>query len=165
MDNPRAVFLMQQTYATLFSLANKLQIKGDQYLVKITARQMLAMIAIVHLPEGEATLNHIARKLGTSKQNVKQLVTLMEKNGYLATTPNRRDKRAVNIIITPAGNQVLFENAEPGQKFFDDLFHEFSPEEMEVLWSLLKKLYRFDGDVQDGFEEEIEYKQTFQGGI
>ncbi len=32
MKNPRRFFLMQQTYATLFSLANKLQVKGDRVL-------------------------------------------------------------------------------------------------------------------------------------
>lgn len=30
---------------------------------------------------------------------------------------------------------------------------------MEILWLLLKKLYRFDGEVQDGFEEEA-YLET-----
>jgi LuxR family maltose regulon positive regulatory protein len=36
-----------------------------------------------------------------------------------------------------------------------DLFKDFTIEEIEVLWSLLKKLYRFDGEEQSGFEEEI----------
>jgi hypothetical protein len=31
-------------------------------------------------------------------------------------------------------------------------------EEMETLWNLLKKLYRFDGEEQDGFEENIDLK-------
>jgi hypothetical protein len=30
---------------------------------------------------------------------------------------------------------------------------------MEILWLLLKKLYRFDGEVQDGFEEDA-YLET-----
>jgi hypothetical protein len=36
-------------------------------------------------------------------------------------------------------------------------------EEMEILWSLLKKLYRFDGVEQAGFEEEIDYKPINKG--
>jgi DNA-binding MarR family transcriptional regulator len=157
MDNPRTIFLMQQTYATLFSLANKVQVKGDQYQNKLTSRQLMAMIAIIHLPEGETTLNNIARKLGTTKQSVKQLITLMENHGYLVTVPSQQDKRAVNIQITQTGNQVLVEGFELGMEFFADLFQDFTLEEMETLWSLLKKLYRFDGEEQDGFEEEIAY--------
>lgn len=74
---------MQQTYATLFSLANKVQVKGDQSLELLTSRQHMAMVAIAHLPEDETTLNNIARKLGTTKQSVKQLITIMEKRGML----------------------------------------------------------------------------------
>jgi DNA-binding MarR family transcriptional regulator len=158
MDDSRTVFLMRQTYATLFSLANKIQVKGDQYLKHLTARQMMTMLAIIHLPEGEASLNHIARKLGTTKQSVKQLVALIENNGYLVVTPSQRDKRAVNVTITARGNRALFEDNERGMKFFHDLFREFTPQELEVLWSLLKKLYRFDGEEQDGFEEEINHQ-------
>jgi DNA-binding MarR family transcriptional regulator len=157
MENQRTIFLMQQTSATLFSLANKLQVKGDQYLKHLTSRQMMTMIAIIHLPEGDATLNKIAKKLGTTKQSANQLVSLMEKKGYVSVVPHLRDKRAVNVSITPAGNRALAETYEPGMRFFHALFHEFTPEEMETLWSLLKKLYRFDGQEQDGFEEEVNY--------
>lgn len=54
---------MQQTYATLFSIANKLQIQGDIYYEKLSARQVMALLAVFHLPENETTLNNIARKL------------------------------------------------------------------------------------------------------
>lgn len=43
----------------------------------------MTMVAIAHLPEGKATFNNIARKLGTTKQNVKQIITAMEKKGYI----------------------------------------------------------------------------------
>lgn len=81
MEYTQVTFLMQQTYATLFSLANKLQVKGDQFLKHFTSRQLMAMIAIGHLPEGEASLNNIARMLGSTKQTVKQLIMLIEANG------------------------------------------------------------------------------------
>lgn len=155
MDNHREIFLMQQTYATLFSLANKLQVKGDKYLENLTSRQFMAMLAIAHLQEDETTLNNIARKLGTTKQSVKQLITIIENKGYVITIPSQKDKRAVNVKITESGKRVMLECGERGLKFFANLFKDFTTEEMEILWGLLKKLYRFDGEQQDGFEEEI----------
>jgi DNA-binding MarR family transcriptional regulator len=157
MENPRKVFLIQQTYATLFSLANKLQVRGDQYMQRLTSRQFMAMLAIIHLPEDNASLNNIARMLGVTKQNVKQLITIIERKGYVITEPNQRDRRAVNIKITEAGRQVMIEGNTMGMKFFADLFNGFTIEELEVLWGLLKKLYRFDGEEQAGFEEEIAF--------
>ncbi|BFH62083.1 MarR family winged helix-turn-helix transcriptional regulator [Paenibacillus azoreducens] len=154
MDILREIFLMQQTYATLFSLTNKLQIHGDEYLERLTARQFMAMTAIGHLPENETTLNNIARKLGTSKQSAKQLITIIEKKGYVMIVPSPQDKRAVNVKITDAGKKVLLESAEKGLFFLEEVFKHFTPEEMESLWNLLKKLYQYDGEEQDGFEEE-----------
>jgi len=154
METPQSIFLMQQTYATLFSLANKLQVKGDEYLKHLTSRQLMTLIAIIHLPQGDASLNNIARKLGTTKQSIKQVVSIIEEKGFVATIPSEHDKRAVNIVLTEAGKQALIEDGELGLQLFNDLFHEFTPEEMETLWNLLKKLYRFDGETQDGFEEE-----------
>ena len=154
MDSYREIFLMQQTYATLFSLANKLQVQGDKYYDKLTSRQYMTMIAIAHLPEDETTLNNIARKLGTTKQSVKQLITIIEDKGYVITVPSQKDKRAVNVKFTESAKQVLIESSEIGLHFMTDIFKDFSTEEMETLWSSLKKLYHFDGEEQDGFEEE-----------
>ena len=164
MDNYRELFLMQQTYATLFSLLNKLQIKGDKYLGSLTSRQLMAMIAIIHLPEEETTLNNIARKLGNTKQSVKQLITILENKGYVMSLPSQQDKRAVNVIITDSGKRATMECSEKGIYFFLDLFNDFTMEEMELLWGFLKKLYRFDGEEQDGFEEEANLGMTEDQG-
>ena len=157
MDDYKELFLIQQIYATLFSLTNKLQIKGDEYCEHLTSRQLMAMVAIIHLPENETTLNNIARKLGTTKQSVKQLITIMENKGYVLTVPSQYDKRAVNVKITESGTNAARVCAEKSMSFFANLSKDFSIEEMEILWTLLKKLYRFDGEEQDGFEENAEF--------
>ncbi|WP_297422376.1 MarR family transcriptional regulator [Clostridium sp.] len=158
MDNHRALFLIQQIYATIFSLTNKLQIKGDEYYKRLTSRQVMVMAAILHLSENETTINNIARKLGTSKQSVKRLISIIENKGYVITVPSQLDKRAVNVKITDSGKEVIKECGETSMKFFANLSKGFSNEEMEMLWTLLKKLYKFDGEEQDGFEEEVDYK-------
>ncbi|MBS4192817.1 MarR family transcriptional regulator [Bacillus sp. FJAT-49705] len=154
MDIYRDLFLMQQTYGTLFSLTNKIQVKGDKYLEFLTSRQFMTMVAIAHLPEDETTINNIARKLGATKQSVKQLITLIESKGYVITVPSKKDKRAINVKITESGKQVLLVDAERGIFLLEELFKNFSSEDLETMWRLLKKLYCFDGEEQDGFEEE-----------
>lgn len=154
MDIYRELFLMQQTYATLFSLANKIQVKGDKSLEYLTSRQYMAMVAIAHLPEDDTTLNNIARKLGTTKQSVKQLITIIEKKGYVTIVSSKKDKRAINVKITDTGKRVLLVASEKGIFFLEELFKKLSTEELETMWILLKKLYSFDGEEHDGFEEE-----------
>ncbi|RJS57306.1 MarR family transcriptional regulator [Bacillus subtilis] len=148
------LFLMQQSYATLFSVLNKIQSRGDDYYESLTSRQFMTMVAILHLPEEETTFNNIAKKLGTSKQNINRLVSGIEKRGYVTTVPSKRDKRAVNVKITASGKRVMEECGEKAVYFMADLFKGFSTEELETLWVLLKKLYSFDGEEQDGFEKD-----------
>ncbi|KUP30382.1 MarR family winged helix-turn-helix transcriptional regulator [Bacillus halotolerans] len=148
------LFLMQQSYATLFSVLNKIQSRGDEYYESLTTRQFMTMVSILHLPEEETTFNNIAKKLGTSKQNINRLVSSIENRGYAVTVPSKRDKRAVNVKITDSGKRVLEECGEKAVYFMADIFQGFSTEELETLWNLLKKLYSFDGEEQDGFEEE-----------
>jgi DNA-binding MarR family transcriptional regulator len=151
----RELFLMEQVYATLFSVTNKLQTQGDNYFKDLTSRQFMTIMAILHLPEDETTLNNIAKKLGTSKQNVNKLVTSIEKKGYIVMMPSIRDKRAINVKITEFGKQIMLACNEKGIGYLADIFNDFTTAEMETLWRLLKKLYRFDGEEQDGFEENI----------
>ncbi|MCL1982404.1 MAG: MarR family transcriptional regulator [Clostridiales bacterium] len=162
MEYTREVFLRQQTYATLFSVSNKLQVCGDKELEKLTSRQLMALIAAVHLPKGEASLNNIAKKMGTTKQNVKQLVSAMEKKAYVSVAHSTADKRACSVEMTEEGQQVFVECYMRGMLFFEEVFHDFSAEELDVFWGMLKKLYRFDGREQDGFEEPADFQ--YEGG-
>lgn len=159
------LFLMNQAYATLFSVTNKLQVKGDQFMQDLTSRQYMAMLAAAHLKEGETTLNNIAKKLGTTKQSVKHLITAIEKKGYVVTVPSEQDKRAVNVKITDIGLQVMMECSERSLKFFADVFQRFTTEDLEILWSLLKKMYRYDGEEMDGFEEDVDNRVVGDGEL
>jgi DNA-binding MarR family transcriptional regulator len=154
MKTERKLYLMQQTYATLFSLANKLQGYCDRHLEKLTNRQLMTMIAIAHLPEGLVTINAVAAKLGTTKQNTRQLVETLERKGHVTIAQSSDDKRSVDVQFTAKGLRALESDGIRGSNLFSTIFHEFSSEELETLWSLLRKLYRFDGNEQDGFEAE-----------
>ncbi|WP_331000626.1 MarR family transcriptional regulator [Clostridium guangxiense] len=153
MDNYREIFLIQQIYTTIFSLTNKMQVHEAKYFDKLSSRQLMAIMAIYHLPEGKATLNNIAKKLGTTKQSVKQIITILENKGYVITMPSESDKRAVNVSVTEAGREATIESGKKSTYFFAELSKSLTREEMEILWMLLKKMYRFDGEEMDGFEE------------
>ncbi|AOT69506.1 MarR family winged helix-turn-helix transcriptional regulator [Geosporobacter ferrireducens] len=157
MNIAKDLFFSQHALATLFSVTNKLQMQGDKYLQDITIRQMLAIPAIIHAPHGKATINYLARQLGTTKQSAKQIVDVMEKKKYLSVAPSQLDKRAVNISITTEGYQAFKVCSERTDEFLADIFHDFTSEDLETLCTLLRKLYRFDGIEQDRFEEDMDF--------
>ena len=165
MDIAKDLFFAQQTLLALFSVTNKLQMQGDRHLKDITIRQMLAIPALVHAPDGKATINHIARSMGTTKQSAKQIVDALEKKGYLSVAPSAKDKRAVNITVTPEGQKAFGICSERTDEFLANVFFNLGTEELETLCSLLKKLYCFDGAEQEKIEEHIGYDESVSDDI
>lgn len=157
MNIAKKLFFAQRTLVTLFSVTNKLQMQGDKYLQDITIRQMLAIAAIAHAPDGKATINYIAIQLGTTKQSAKQIVDAMEKKKYLSVAPSEQDKRSVDVTITPKGEQTFRACSERTDEFLGDIFHDFAVEDLETLCTLFEKLYSFDGIEPDGFGGHIDY--------
>ncbi|QAA35278.1 MarR family transcriptional regulator [Clostridium manihotivorum] len=147
---------MDQTYASLMAVSNKLQTAGDSYCGDLTSKQLLTLLAILHLPKGDTTIINIAGKLGTTKQNATRIIKSLEKKKYISIVSSEKDKRAVNVVLTEAGINSLSKNAMDAKKnFMADIFKGFSKEELGTLWQLLKKLYSYDGVPMDGFEERI----------
>ncbi|MBE6829008.1 MAG: winged helix-turn-helix transcriptional regulator [Ruminococcaceae bacterium] len=152
--------LMQQVYSSLISVSNKLQTTGDKYSAPLTSRQYMTVIAMLHLPEDETTIVNIANKLGATKQNVTQLVGSLEKKGLVTIVPSKKDKRAVNVHLTNLGLETMVSGSNMTVDFMADIFKSFDEKELEILWKLLAKLYRFDGTEMDGFEADVQVPNT-----
>ena len=163
MNIAKDLFFTQQTLAALFSVTNKLQMQGDKHLQDITIRQMLAIPALIHAPDGKATINHLARSMGTTKQSAKQIVDAMERKGYLTVAPSEQDKRAVNITVTAEGHEAFGICSERTDEFLANIFCNFSTAELETLCTLLQKLYGADqADFDENRGDEIlQYHQNF----
>ncbi|AET67934.1 transcriptional regulator [Desulfosporosinus orientis DSM 765] len=154
--------LMQQVYSSLISASNKLQTTGDKYCVPLTSRQYMTVLAMLHLPEEETTIVNIANKLGATKQNVTQLVGSLAKKGLVEIVPSKRDKRAVNVRLTDFGLETMVNcGSNMSIDFMADIFRGFDEKELETLWNLLGKLYRFDGTEMEGFEADVKVPNTF----
>jgi len=154
------LYLMQQVYATLFCVANKMQAFSDEKLGNISSRQQMALTAIVHLSPEDTTLKNIAAMLGTSKQNTNRLLGSLQKKGCIETSISTKDKRSINVRLTETGEQLLHEGAEISIYAMAEIFRELSKEDLETLWSLLKKTSRFDGIPYLGFDADMTGNRT-----
>ena len=160
MSIAKDLFYAQQALVRLFSVTNKLQTEGDKYLQDLTTRQMLAIPAIIHAPEGKATISYIAQKLDTTKQSAKQIVDAMKRKGYLSVEPSKLDRRAVDISITLEAEEAFKECSKRTDEFLADIYRDFTTEDLELLCMLLQKLYQFDGVEQEGFGEQAGYDES-----
>ena len=165
MDIARDLFHAQQILMALFTVTNKLQMHGDKHLQDITIRQMLAIPALIHAPHGKATINHLARSMGTTKQSAKQIVDALERKGYLAVTPSDLDKRAVQVSITPEGQRAFFTCSERTDEFLADIFADFSTDDLANLCKLLQKLQHYDGLELGSDHDQMLYDESSSAEI
>ena len=54
--------------------------------------------------------------MGSSHQNVKQILLRLEKKGFVSTIVDKKDKRKQRIIVTDAARSFLEENDNNGQQ-------------------------------------------------
>ena len=146
-------YYMQQIFSTIFYLSNKIQMQGDKLDEKLTIRQWMILLAILHLPENGASYNKIADKMGCSKQNVKQIILNLEKKHYVTLEKNENDKRALNVRISKNCREIMNNYYDNGNEFLKKMFDDFDGGELEALWKLLRKLASYDGENWTGYEE------------
>ncbi len=157
----KILYTMEQVFATLIATSNKVQMAGDTYCDPLTSRQYMTILAILHLPEDETTFVNIASKLGTSKQNVTQIINSLQKKEFVTIVPSPKDKRAINVRMTQTGLDTMTKCAKNVTvDYMADIFKGFTQQELDVLLKLLLKLHGFDGVKMDGFEENVQVPNT-----
>lgn len=150
-------YLVQQIFATIFSLNNKILRLGASVSPEMTLRQFMFILAIEHIPADQCTYNRIAGKLETSKQNVKQIADSLAIKEMIRVEPSALDKRAVTICLTEKGLATALDYAKKSQTLVSMAAEKMSSEDLNQLWGLLKRLYVFDGKERDGFDDNHEF--------
>ncbi len=91
VDNKRALF------GLFFAFGNRLQTAGDAFYEEITCKQFFLLISM-SLFEKPPTLSELSEVMGSSHQNVKQIVNKLERDGFLTTYTDEKDRRKVRVM-------------------------------------------------------------------
>ena len=83
----------------LSAFDNRYQAVADNYFKEITWKQFFAIICI-NLCKDPPTLNDLSDVMGSSHQNVKQILLKLEKKGFVTMIPDEKDKRKQRILVT-----------------------------------------------------------------
>ena len=110
-DMPPQAFLL----GLLSAFDNRYQAAADEYLKEITWKQFFAIICIILCKEAP-TINELSDVMGSSHQNVKQILLRLEKKGFIATFEDEKDKRKQRIYVTDAARNFLEANDNNGQQ-------------------------------------------------
>lgn len=115
----------------LSAFDNRYQAKADSFFEDISWKQFFAIICI-NLCKESPTIKELAEIMGSSHQNVKQILIKLEKKGYIQTLSDETDKRKQRIILTEKTKSFCETHDEESQKMVRQMFDGIEPQEIAV---------------------------------
>jgi DNA-binding MarR family transcriptional regulator len=130
-------------FGSLFLLANKLQVIGDQYMGRdgMTTKQWFLTAMISQFGSNPPTLSEVADLMGSSRQNVKQLALKLEEKEFLKIEQDERDARALRLKLTEKSQAFWEKREDKDSQFIRDLFEGFNQEEIDLIFTGFNKLF------------------------
>lgn len=97
-----------QLFRVVLTLATHLRTRMDQQLAEVGLTTAQAgVLTFVTGSDHAPTLGDAARSLGTSHQNVRQVVAALERKGMIEVLPDPADARVRRLAVTPRVSEVF----------------------------------------------------------
>ena len=115
----------------LSAFENRFQAVADSTMKEISWKQFFAIICI-NLCKDSPTINELAQIMGSSHQNVKQILLKLEKKGFVRITPDARDKRKQRIELTEYCGEFCEKNDKMSAGIIKRMFEDISRQQLET---------------------------------
>lgn len=127
-------------FGTLFVLGNRLQTAGDVFYEEITCKQWFVMAGISLFTKEPPTINEIAETVGSSHQNIKQIVFKLEKAGFVKIYTDETDRRKTRVKLTEKCKKFEEKYNKKEIGFLDALYDGIDQEALIVTVETLRKM-------------------------
>lgn len=115
----------------LSAFENRFQAVADSEMKEISWKQFFAVICI-NLCKDKPTVKELAEIMGSSHQNVKQILLKLEKKGFVHITVDESDKRKQRIELTDYCREFCAKNDEMTVNIMRKMFEGVSEEQLQV---------------------------------
>ncbi len=144
LDNKYIIF------GLIFMLSNRLQTIGDSFFKDISTKQWFVLLILGIMKGYSPTLNELSEAVGSSHQNVKQLVLKLEQKGYVELSKDTEDGRRLRIKSTLKSVEFNKAYHKKNTEFLDKLFCNLENADLETT----KKIMSIMSDRLEGMKEE-----------
>ena len=147
-NNDRAPETLFTTWSLLHQSYSLIYKNLDQLMTRAGISQAQASVLVVLKSVGRPLpLSRLARLLVQEAQSVTSLIDRLEGRGLVHRVPDTRDRRVINVELTPEG-EALFERLYPGaQQGIFEILGVLSSRELHTLTEALRKLRNRGADV------------------
>ncbi len=115
----------------LSAFENRFQAMADSQMEEISWKQFFAIICVNMCPD-KPTVKELADIMGSSHQNVKQILLKLEKKGFVTITVDEQDRRKQRVELTDYCKEFCAKNDDISVKVMGTLFDGVSKEQLQV---------------------------------
>ena len=115
----------------LSAFENRFQAVADSTMKEISWKQFFALICI-NMCKEKPTVKELAEIMGSSHQNVKQILLKLEKKGFVSITADESDKRKLRIELMEYCKEFCAKNDEMAMNIMRKMFEGVSNEQLQV---------------------------------
>ena len=115
----------------LSAFDNRFQAIADSTMKEVCWKLFFAIICI-NLCKERPTVKELAEIMGSSHQNVKQILLKLEKKGFITITVDENDKRKQRIELTDYCREFCEKNNEMTMGIMKKMFDGISEEQLQV---------------------------------
>ena len=148
MNNDKVEFGEMPPQAFLLGLLsafdNRYQAAADKYFREITWKQFFAIICI-NMCKEPPTLGDLSEVMGSSHQNVKQILLKLESKGFVSMKADDNDKRKQRYFVTDKCRKFLEENDNRSRNsavIIEEIFEGVNEKDLAVTIETLMKMER-----------------------
>lgn len=143
MNASEVLHMMDHKYALFglfFAFHNRLQAVGDSFYDEITCKQFF-LLACMNLYQDEApTANELAKTMGCSRQNVKEILNSLEKKQLISLEIDSKDTRKKRVYLTERARLMADQYREKETDFMNYLFEGVTEKEVDDTYNIISKI-------------------------
>lgn len=91
-------------------------------------------------PDEAPTMNDLAKIMGCSRQNVKQIIVSLEKKGFVKLKMGKSDKRKQQIFLTEKALIMADKYRIKETEFIEGMFRGVSADEVDNTYRIISKI-------------------------
>ena len=132
----------------LSAFENRFQAMADNTMQEISWKQFFAIICI-NMCKEPPTLKELSDILGSSHQNVKQILLKLEKKSFIQFQTDDADKRKQRIVLTDYCREFCERNDEMSKSIMENMFDGVTEKEVattiQTIIKIEKNLRGYEG--------------------
>lgn len=149
------VILLPEGYALIKTVYLLLD-DGDQHFLSQHDLTQVQFYALLWLADGPKNMRELSRDLLCDPSNITRVAAILERKGWITRVRDEKDRRAINLNLTPAGRQLCQEVQQQHEHYTLQRMRTLGEDEQHALLALLNKL-------GDGLRQQLQQQLSTSG--